>query len=411
MSQRRSALLGIAAFLIAAGLASCGADADPARDVDALTVDDVDEVRGDIIIGDTNDGTKLALVSVTRELRAPSGMAVAPGDERIYVTGIDRDQVVIVEGTRVTDVFLDLKDHLARNGDGDERGRGERGLLALAFHPNYESNGRFFVWYADRSGVAELVEYRRGDDADRADPASGTVLISLERGPDHFGSQLHFGPEGYLWLAPGDGGSGQTANDPADLRGKILRLDVSEPGVASPAPDNPFIDSVDAAPEVWALGLRNPWRFTIDHPTRTLIVGDVGLETAEEISRVSLDAPGPDFGWPILEGTACNRTESRCSDPSLQPPAIEILHPDGCSVISGPVYRGNAIPSLDGQFFFSDFCGGYLRSAALEGDGFGEVRQWVEQIGPVTSFGVDHDGEIYVLTIDGHLRKLVPLAA
>ena len=287
--------------------------------------------------------------------------------------------------------------------------RGEQGLLGLAFAPAYPESRRLFVHYTARDGDTVLAEFVEEDG--RADPETGTVIWRTPQpAANHNGGMIMFGPDGYLYMGLGDGGGagdryGHGQNDRSPL-GALLRFDVSEPGQAIPASGNPF-----PAPEVWAIGLRNPWRFTIDEPSGTIIIADVGQNLFEEVSMAPVEAAGLNYGWPITEGIHCFDSPSGCDASGLTLPVVEVPHTDSgtCSITGGVVYRGSAIPELAGHYLFSDYCGGYLRSFPVE-EPFDEPRDWTDQVGnagQVVAFGTDHAGEVYVLTASGSVLRLV----
>lgn len=285
--------------------------------------------------------------------------------------------------------------------------RGERGLLGIAPHPDFATSGRLFVHYTARNGDTVLAEY----DLSAPDPsASGAELFrTAQPAANHNGGALVFGPDGFLYLGLGDGGAaddrfGHGQNDASPLAA-LLRFDVSVPGLAAPAPGNPF-----PAPEVWAIGLRNPWKFTFDGPSGLVVIADVGQDAYEEISLAPASAPGLNYGWPITEGKHCFRPRTGCDAAGLTLPAVEVAHGDDgtCSVTGGVVYRGRAIPELEGHYLFSDYCGGYLRSFPV--DDPGRIRDWTPQVGEagqVSAFGTDAAGEVYVLTSEGRVLALV----
>ena len=298
-------------------------------------------------------------------------------------------------------LLLDITDRV--------RDRGEQGLLGLAFSPDFPWSRRIFVHYTALDGDTVLAEFVEEDG--QADPETGTVLWRTPQpAANHNGGMILFGPDGYLYMGLGDGGGagdryGHGQNDRSPL-GALLRFDVSEPGLAIPAAGNPF-----PAPEVWAIGLRNPWRFTVDEPSGTIIIADVGQNLFEEVSVAPVDAAGLNYGWPITEGLHCFDPPSGCDASGLTLPVVEVPHSDSgtCSVTGGVVYRGSAIPELAGHYLFSDYCGGYLRSFPVEGP-FDEPRDWTDQVGnagQVVSFGTDHAGEVYVLTASGSVLRLV----
>ncbi len=287
--------------------------------------------------------------------------------------------------------------------------RGEQGLLGLAFAPDYPESGRIFVHYTASNGDTVLAEYL--EENGRADPGSETVLWrTAQPAANHNGGTILFGPEGYLYMGLGDGGGagdrfGHGQNDRSPL-GALLRFDVSEPGMAIPAAGNPF-----PAAEVWSIGLRNPWRFTVDEPSGLIVIADVGQNLFEEVSVAPLEDAGLNYGWPITEGLHCFDPPSGCDASGLTMPVIEVPHTDSetCSITGGVVYRGSAIPELVGHYLFSDYCGGYLRSFPIEGP-FDEPRDWTEEVGnagQVVAFGTDHAGEVHVLTASGSVLRLV----
>jgi glucose/arabinose dehydrogenase len=338
---------------------------------------------------------------IARGLDKPVFVDAPAGDERLFIVQQDGQILILVNGEVEAEPFLDI-DELVGSGNL------EQGLLGLAFHPAYADNGRFFVYYTDNEGDSRLVEYSVSDDADRADPDSARLILGQEQpAANHNAGMLAFGPDGYLYVAFGDGGG---ANDQFGngqrtdtFLGAILRLDVDSAEPYAVPPDNPFVDG-GGAPEVWAYGLRNPWRFSFDGDH--IYIGDVGQDRLEEVDVIEVGAAGANFGWPIFEGTSCG---SQC-DGDFVAPVTEYGHAEGCSIIGGYVYRGGAIPEIDGSYFYSDWCGGFLRSFRLE-DGIAvEETDWtgdVGTLGQVVGMGTDSAGELYLVTADGFLYELV----
>jgi glucose/arabinose dehydrogenase len=344
------------------------------------------------------------------------------GDGRVFLT-LQAGRIVIWDGTRVLDTpFLDVSGSISSGG--------ERGLLSTAFHPQYAQNGFFFVYYTDPNGDPTLARYHVSADPNVSDASSGVTLLTISHPgqANHNGGQLQFGPDGFLYMGVGDGGS---ANDPpcnaqrSDvLLGKLLRLDVdpqipNPPFYAIPA-GNPFVGH-GGPDQGWAKGLRNPWRFSFDRATGDLYVGDVGQGDREEIDfQPAGDPGGENYGWKVMEGTACGGggTEScpagtpPCNDPIYVRPVLEYTHADGnCTVIGGYVYRGGSIPDLYGQYLYGDFCTGTIWSASHPAGG-----AWTSQVLPITlanlsTFGQDASGELYAADTDGTFLRIRSTAA
>lgn len=293
---------------------------------------------------------------------------------------------------------------------------GERGLLGMAFAPDHATSGDFVVHYsaADRQGATRI---ERWSVAGEAVAVRGALVLEVPQpAANHNGGMVLFGPDGMLWVGLGDGGGAEdtygNGQRPDTLLGTILRLDLSVEPYAIPG-DNPFVDGVTAgdepaAPEVWAWGLRNPWRIWIDEAL--LYIADVGQDRYEEVNVVGLDAGGGNFGWPIREGTHCT-VGSHCPLDGATAPVVEYGHREGCSITGGVVNRGPAAAALDGHWFYSDFCSGFLRSFRVAADGSAsDARDWTEQVGvpgQVLSFGTDHAGNVLVLTANGTILRVV----
>lgn len=343
----------------------------------------------------------LALVEVASGLSAPVFVAAPPGDDRLFVVEQGGRIQLLRDGERLG-TFLDLSDLVSSGG--------EQGLLGLAFHPAHASNGLFYVDYTDGDGDTVVAEYRVSADPDAADPESRRVLLTVDQpAANHNGGMIAFGPDGYLYIGLGDGGGAgdpyATGQDPASLLGSILRIDVEGDPYAIP-PDNPYAAG-GGAPEVWAKGLRNPWRFSFDG--ELIYIGDVGQSSWEEINIAHIDSRGLNFGWSITEGNHCYRAEG-CDPGSFQLPDLEYGHTAGnCSVTGGYVYRGEAIPELDGSYFYGDYCSGMIASFRRDPEGIYEMRDWSDSLGRapgLTSFGLDGAGELYVTTAGGSVYRL-----
>ena len=316
---------------------------------------------------------------------------------------------VFVDDVLQPEPFLDMTAHVSRDS---LRQFSERGLLGLAFDPDFASNGRFFVHYSDHNGSTVLAHYSmRADDPTVVDTESRQVIFTLAQPySNHNGGQIAFGPDGYLYLALGDGGSAgdplNSGQNPATLLGSILRLDVDvEDGYAIP-PDNPgLVRNLLLAPQLWAWGLRNPWRFSFDRVTGELYIADVGQNRIEEVNVQPADSPGGiNYGWRVMEGSL-PYSGGRVT-PDMQAPALEYGHNVGCSITGGYVYRGAALPELRGIYFYGDWCSGNLWAAWRDPDGVWQNLLFSTTRMQISSFGEDEDGELYVLDHVGVLYRL-----
>jgi len=341
------------------------------------------------------------------------------GDSRLFVTR-QAGQILIWDGSQILPApFLDVSTLISCCG--------EQGLLSVAFHPTYASNGFFFVNYTNLTGQTIVARYRVSDgDPNAADPLSAAILLTIDQPyPNHNGGQLQFGPDGDLYVGMGDGGS---ANDPQchaqssdSLLGKLLRIDVDQNVTRPPyygiPLDNPFVSTTGPA-EAWAFGLRNPWRFSFDRLTGDLFIGDVGQDAREEIDYEPLaSGGGQNYGWKIMEGSLCGVQGSAgcsvspppCGDPSYTLPILEYSHEDGsCAVVGGYLYRGRAIPDLQGSYVYGDLCSGKIWAASLQAGTWSPVLLPISAT-PLTTFGEDAAGELYVGT-QGALSQIVPPA-
>jgi glucose/arabinose dehydrogenase len=319
----------------------------------------------------------------------------------------------IQDGTVLPDPFLDASDRISTGG--------ERGLLGLAFHPDYACNGRFFVNYTDVQGNTVVAEYRVSTaDPNRADPDPVAMLLHIDRPfPNHNGGDIVFGPDGMLYIGMGDGGSG---GDPMGngqrtdtLLGKLLRIDVDRPAngkTYSSPPANCSGCPANTLAEIFAIGLRNPWRFTFDRATGDLWIGDVGQNRYEEVDHLPLDdASGANFGWNRMEARHCYPSGNTCNRTGLTLPVAEYDHSRGdCSITGGYVARGSAFAALQGWYLFSDYCSGTIRAVAAAGPNAGaDPTVLLESHGNISSFGEDWAGNLYVADISsGAISEIVP---
>lgn len=345
-------------------------------------------------------------VVVAEGFDRPVYVGVAPGDPRLFVVEQSGRIRWIEDGRPSREPFADLTGLL--------RAGGERGLLGLAFHPDYARNGLLYVNYTDRDGDTQVVRYTVRADRRAVDPASAKTVITVDQPfPNHNGGGIAFGPDGMLYIGMGDGGAGGDpighGQNARSRLGKLLRIDVDR-GDPYAIPDgNPYKGRPsDGAAEVWALGLRNPWRWAFDPEGRRLVIADVGQNRYEEVNVVDDRRAGLNYGWNVREGRH-GFGLPRPAPANLVEPAVEYDHDDGCSVTGGIVYRGRAIPALRGAILFSDYCIGWLRSFRHENGRALDLREWrIPSLGAVTSFGEDAAREPYVVAHDGRIWKLVP---
>jgi glucose/arabinose dehydrogenase len=356
--------------------------------------------------GSSDDGPfEITAVRVASGLDRPLDLQAPAKDSRLFIVE-QRGRIRILHNGRVlSQPFLDLT---GRVGLGFEQG-----LVALAFHPDYANNGRFFVDYTDIQGTTYISEFARSRDPDLAQIASERVVLRVPQPFDtHNGGGLAFGPDGALYIALGDGGSiGDPLNHGQDLSvpyGKLLRIDVDSGAPFAIPSDNPFVATPGALPEIWAYGLRNPWRFSFDATTGDLYIGDVGQARVEEIDFARSGRGGKNFGWSRMEGRLCFNPGRACDGPDLAEPLLAYHHGEGCSAVSGGyVYRGKKLPELDGMYFYGDFCESFVRSFRYEAGQVVDERDWTTMLDPngvlesVTAFGVDAEGELYIVDLFG----------
>jgi glucose/arabinose dehydrogenase len=331
----------------------------------------------------------MAFTEVAGGLDSPLGIASTPSEpDRLYV--VEQPGVVrIVENEKLLpDPFLDIQ-YLVVSG-------GEQGLLSLAFDPEYESTGLFYVNYTDRNGDTRVVEYHAGET--EAPTKQRELLFVDQPYANHNGGQVAFGPDGRLYVGMGDGGAGGDPENRAqnldEKLGKLLSLDVD----------------ADVREKDWTIegfGLRNPWRFSFDRETGDLWIGDVGQGSWEEIDHTPVDAPGlENYGWDVYEGTHIYEDKDPNPAGHLVMPVYEYSHDEGCSVTGGYVYRGERVPAAWGRYFFGDYCSGTVWSLVLEGGKARDVRK-VGAIDGLSAFGEDAAGELYAVSLDGKLYELV----
>jgi glucose/arabinose dehydrogenase len=332
----------------------------------------------------------------------PLAMAFRIGDPSLYVATQYGRVVAIRDGRVDATPVLDLTGKISAGG--------EQGLLGLAFSPD----GRFlYVNYTDRNGDTNVVEYGMGSTV--ADAGSARRVLFIDQPfANHNGGNLAFGPDGYLYIGMGDGGSGfdplHNGQNLGVLLGKMLRIDPRPSGgkAYSIPSGNPFVGRPDRRPEIWDYGLRNPWRYSFDRETGDLWIGDVGQSAREEIDFERAGSPGGrNYGWNLMEGTV-RQTEDL--PPGLVLPIYEYeTHSGGtCAIVGGYVYRGRAIPSLQGAYLYSDNCAGVIRALRVRGGKVIQERSLGQQVDGFASFGQDQDGELYALSLTGGVYKILP---
>jgi glucose/arabinose dehydrogenase len=381
---------------------------------------------------DNIDLPGISLNQVASGLSRPVDITHASDDSgRLFIVE-QRGTILILEDALVEIPFLDIQDRVESPATG---GGNEEGLLSVAFPPGYADKGYFYVYYTMRNGDNVVSRFSLSDDPNLADADSEEQILVLPHPQynNHNGGQLAFGPDGYLYIGTGDGGGGgdplDNAQDPSSLNGKLLRIDVemvfttndplgwfdpfneridcklqkhdNDGAYAIPA-DNPFIDDPDFRPEIWALGLRNPWRFSFDRESGDLYIADVGQNRWEEINFQPADSPGGEnYGWNIMEGEECYRASSCEMEGLILPVHVyPIFSSPDCSITGGFVYRGEAYPALDGLYIYGDFCSGRIWGLQQDG-GTWQTGLLASTDFRISSFGEDERGEIYVADMSG----------
>jgi glucose/arabinose dehydrogenase len=400
--------LVLVAVLVTVALAGCGGDSGEGTETGAVQQERSEPDATAEREAEADGPVRLAKLG---EFASPLYVTSPPRDrERLFVVEQGGRIRIVRDGRTLEQPFLDVSAEIVSGG--------EQGLLGLAFPPDHERSRRFYVNYTDRSGDTRIVEYRtRADDPDAADPGSARVVVRQDQPePNHNGGQLAFGGDGLLYIGLGDGGGANdqhgergNAQDLGSLLGKILRID-PRPSGSRPyrvPGDNPFADRAGARPEVFAYGLRNPWRFSFDPETGDLTIGDVGQDAVEEIDLATAErARGANFGWRPFEGDERNFEDEEA--PGHVEPALTKSHDDGfCSITGGYVVRAPDLPALQGDYVYGDFCDGRIRAARLREGGARDDRPLdLPQVGPISSFGEDARGRIYVTSLDGPVYRL-----
>ncbi len=320
------------------------------------------------------------------------------GDSRLFIVQ-ESGQIYIADstGTRLSKPFLDISKRV--------RYSGEQGLLGLAFDPNYTTNGSFYVYYIDTTGSTQVSRFKVSSSRNVANASSEHKILNIQQPfTNHKGGCIHFGTDGYLYISTGDGGSGgdpnNNAQNPQSLLGKILRIDVHH-GTPTSAyiipPTNPFVDSSNYRPEIWALGLRNPWRWSFDSAHTNMIIADVGQDNYEEVNFQSIKKGGKNYGWRCYEGFHAYNTAGCNPQSFYQSPVYEYDHSTGdCAIIGGYIYRGSRYTFLQGKYLFTDYCSGKFRTLQIDYPHATEQDLYTGDANSYTCFGQDNKRELYI---------------
>ena len=348
----------------------------------------------------------MRLEQVGTTFKNPVYLASPPGDPRLFVVEQEGRIRIIRNGVTLPQPFLDIVPRVKSGG--------ERGLLSIAFHPDYRRNGLFFVDFTNSHGDTHVERFKVSSNPDIADSASALLILKIDQPyANHNGGLVMFGPDGMLYIGTGDGGS---AGDPGSngqsrnaLLGKLLRINVSRADPYTIPVGNPYASGTDGKPEVWATGMRNPWRFAFDRPSGLLYVADVGQNEIEEIDVVLASRAGVNYGWNTMEGDACYRPSSGCNKEGLEMPVLTYRHEGGaCSITGGFVYRGRRVPEIVGHYFYADYCAGWIRSFRYQDGIAADRRAWKtdSNVGHIVSFGEDSSGELYIVAENGKIFRV-----
>lgn len=347
----------------------------------------------------------LQLVPVVEGLDRPVHVTHAgDGSGRLFVVEKAGRIRIVRDGAIQSEPFLDIADRVGSSGS-------EQGLLSVAFHPRYADNGFFYVDYTDLAGNTVIARFNAASGAQRADPATATTLLTIEQpAPNHNGGQIAFGPDGFLYIGMGDGGGAGdrwgNAQNREVLLGKMLRIDVDNGDPYGIPADNPFTATEGARPEIWATGLRNPWRFSFDRATGDMFIADVGQNQLEEVNFEPAGQGGVNYGWNTMEASDCFLPSEGCQREGLVEPIADYEHALGCSVTGGMRYRGQATPAFGDAYLFGDYCSGRIWTLGNDG-GQWTMTELLDTDMSLSSFGEDEQGELYVVDMsDGGLFRL-----
>ena len=383
--------------------------------VSSFAVTQAQEPDSDIVISRDSgpNPTAVKLTQVASGFKRPLYVThAADGSNRVFLVEQVGKIWILNDGIRSQLPFLDIANLISPSALTESFT--EQGLLGLAFHPEYPSNGTFFVNYTDQGGSTIVARYQVSpNDPNIADANSGELIFQLlQPYVNHNGGHIEFGPDGYLYIVLGDGGA---ANDPLGagqnrrlLLGSMLRIDIDSASPYEIPPDNPFLDDPAALDEIWAYGLRNVWRFSFDRLTGDMYMADVGQNLWEEINFQPADSVGGEnYGWNIWEG---NHLFAGGNAPNHVPPIYEFSHSVGCSVTGGNVYRGEAIPDLQAVYLFADWCSGRIWASWRDHDLAWHTAELMKTDMAISSFGEDEAGEVYLIDYGGTLYRFDPAA-
>ena len=359
--------------------------------------------------------TPLASVEFATGLNATVFVTSPPGDtSRLFVVEQSGAIKIIRNDSVLATPFLDISSDVSFGG--------EQGLLGMAFHPDYSSNGYFFINYTNTAGDTRIARGRVSDDPDLANPDSLVTILSVSQPfANHNAGMLAFSPlDGYLYIGLGDGGSAgdpqNNAQDMTTLLGKMLRIDVDGAFPYAIPSDNPYVGDPGVPDEIWASGLRNPWRYSFDSESGDLYIADVGQNNFEEVDFQPAESNGGEnYGWRLMEGSSCYNPSTNCDPGGLTYPIYEYSHSEGCSISGGYVYRGCAIPDLSGTYFFADYCSDRIWSFEYDGQNLTDFTERTVELDPqsglsfqqIVSFGTDALGEMYIVDRSGRIFKIV----
>ena len=334
---------------------------------------------------------------ISSGLNGPVFLTQPLNDGRIFVVEQAGRIRVVRNGVLQTTPFLDISSRVLSGG--------ERGLLSVAFHPQYATNHYFYVYFTTQTnGDIRIERFTTTSNPEVADPNTSKLIITIPHSQfaNHNGGLVSFGPDGMLYAGIGDGGGG---GDPLgngqnfnSLLGALLRLDVDHGDPYAIPGDNPFVNQTGKRGELWAKGLRNPWRYAFDATTSLLYIADVGQDAHEEVDVAATNRGGLNYGWNTMEGLSCYSPSTGCNQTGLEKPLFDYPHSQGCSITGGYVYRGSDIPDIRGHYFYSDYCTGFLKSFRYSNGTAVDQKDWGITNSSVTSFGVDFAGELYMIS-------------